>query len=215
MAHIPNRIYRVPNIPENANIPHDGIISFSDFYGGIGIVEVTYELIGGGGEGAGGYLGGNGAAGGTSSFSGEQFDTVTAAGGAGGTGRGAFNGQWTVGEAGEASYYGPGGRGGINSDSFRQTPGYPAPASSYGAGGGGGGAHPFSAQNGGDGGYAATRVTGTFNAIISTDIVITIGSGGSAISGGGNGASGYCKFTIGNNSYEFVSSTTFTVPIAT
>lgn len=205
-------VTRVPNLPENARVPTSGSLSFSDFYGGLGVVPMTYEIIGAGGEGAGGYFGGNGAAGGDSSFSGTNFTTVTVAGGAGGTGTGAFDGRWTPGEVGEASYYGPGGAGGANSDSFRQTPGYAAPSTSYGAGGGGGGAHPFSAQNGGDGGHAGTRATGTINVIPGTTITVNIGAGGNAISGGGNGASGYAAFNVRGQTFVFISSGSFIVP---
>lgn len=203
---------RVPELPENAGIPTSGPISFSDFYSGLGVVLMTYEIIGGGGEGAGGYLGGNGNSGGDSSFSGTNFTTVTATGGTGGVGVGAFDGRWTPGEAGGASYYGPGGAGGANSDSNNQTPGFPAPSTSYGAGGGGGGAYPFSAQNGGDGGNPSTRVTGQLYVIPGSTITVTIGLGGSGLPGGGDGASGYAAFTVRGQTFSFTSSGSFIVP---
>jgi hypothetical protein len=171
---------------------------------------VSYEVIGGGGEGGGGYLGGTGASGGTSSItgsSGSGFTTATSAGGPGAGGSGGTS------QAGFASYYGPGGAGGINSDSNRQTPGYPAPSTSYGAGGGGGGAWPFSANNGGAGGGAATRQTGTQSVNVGSSLTVVIGSGGSAISGGGNGAGGYAKVTVDGTVYEYTIPGTYTINV--
>ena len=197
----------------NTGIPDTGNpISMSDFYDAVLAKTVIYEVIGGGGEGAGGYYNtGNGNAGTNSSLasaSGTSFTTVTSTGGAGGTQPSSSG----VGEAGEASYYGSGGSGGINSDSNRQTAGFAAPSTSYGAAGGGGGAHPFSAVNGGGGGEAATRQTGTLYLAPSSTITVTIGSGGTGNAGGGDGAGGYAKFTVGNDVQEFTSSGTYTVP---
>ena len=203
--------------PNNTNVPNTGNpIALDDFYSAALANSVTYEIIGGGGEGAGGYTGqGNGSAGTDSSLassSGTSFTTVTSTGGAGGTQPAPYSGSFRVGEAGEASYYGSGGAGGLNSDSGNQTPGYSAPATSYGAGGGGGGAAPFSANNGGGGGKAATRQTGTLLLVPGSVITVTIGTGGNAISGGGNGAGGYAKLTVGGTDTEFTSSGTYTVP---
>lgn len=204
----------VPNGPSaNVNIPTTNAdIQFSDFFGAVNAVQITYEIIGGGGEGAGGYTGdGPGNDGGTSTLYGSGFTTVTSAGGAGGTQPAPFNGSFRTSEAGEASYYGSGGAGGANSDSNNQTPGYAAPSTSYGAGGGGGGAHPFSANNGGGGGKAATRQTGTVNVIPSVNFFVIIGAGGTGIGGGGDGAGGYAKLTIGSNVYEYTSSGVYTL----
>lgn len=199
----------------NSNVPTSGTIDLADFHGSVLANSITYEIIGGGGEGAGGYYGGNGASGTDSSLassSGTSFTTVTATGGAGGSGVAPFNGSFRVGEAGEASYYGSGGAGGLNSDSGNQSPGYNAPATSYGAGGGGGGAAPFSANNGGARGEASDRLTGTLLLAPGSVITVTIGTGGAAISGGGNGAGGYAKLTVGGTATEFTSSGTYTVP---
>lgn len=191
-------------------------ISFDDFYGTKKAYTVTYEIIGGGGTGAGGYRGtGNGNAGGTStitSSSGTDFTTVYSLGGAGGTQPAPYDGNFRVGEAGEASYYGSGGNGGLNSNSGNQTAGFPAPSSSYGAGGGGGGAAPFSANNGGGGGKAADRETGTLELDPGSVISVTIGAGGTGKLGGGDGAGGYCKLTVEGVDTIFTSSATFTVP---
>lgn len=171
---------------------------------------VSYEIIGGGGEGGGGYFGGTGASGGNSTItgsSGSGFTTVTSTGGSGAGGSGGTS------QAGFASYYGPGGAGGANSDSNRQTPGYPAPSTSYGAGGGGGGARPFSANNGGAGGGASVRQTGSQTVNVGATLTIVIGSGGSAISGGGNGAGGYAKLTIGGTVYEYTTPGTYTINV--
>ena len=206
----------VPNVTANNSIPTtNSNIQFSDFYGAVDVVPVIYEIIGGGGEGAGGYTGtGNGAAGGTSSIasiSGTSFTTVTAAGGAGGTQPAppGWN-NYRVGEAGQSSYYGSGGAGGYNSNSDNQSPGFNA--SGYGAGGGGGGAHPFSANNGGGGGKAGTRRTGTLQLAPGSVVRVTIGGGGAAIYGGGNGRSGYAKLTTNGVATNFYSTANYTVP---
>jgi len=172
---------------------------------------VTYEVIGGGGEGGGGYFGGTGASGTSSSItgsSGSGFTTATSTGGSGAGGSGGTS------QAGFASYYGPGGAGGINSDSNRQTPGSNAPSTSYGAGGGGGGARPFSANNGGAGGGAAVRQTGTQSVNVGATLTVVIGSGGAAISGGGNGAGGYAKVTVGSTVYEYTTPGTYTITVS-
>lgn len=178
---------------------------------------VEYEIIGGGGEGAGGYTGtGPGAAGTSSSIASNSpsFTTIVSAGGAGGVQPGPLDANnFRPGEAGEASYYGPGGAGGANSNSNNQTPGYSAPASSYGAGGGGGGSYTFAAQNGGGGGKAAVRQTGTRTVNVGSSITVTIGSGGAAISGGGNGAGGYAKIIIGGTVYEYTTPGTYTINV--
>lgn len=191
----------------NTGVPTGGQISMGNLRGTVKGYYMTYEIIGGGGEGGGGSYGGTGNAGGSSSFSGSGITTVTANGGAGGAATGLFGSQ-----NGYASYYGRGGYGGLNSDSGNQTVGSAAPSSSYGAGGGGGGSAPFSAYNGGYGGRAGTRKTGTILVIPNTVISVTIGAKGSGIYGGGDGAKGYAKFTVAGQTFTKTSSGTFTVP---
>ena len=191
----------------NTNVPTSGTISMGNFYGAVKGYTMTYEIIGGGGEGGGGSYGGTGNSGGASSFSGSGITTVTANGGAGGVATGLFGS-----ENGYSSYYGAGGAGGLNSDSGNQTPGSNAPSSSYGAGGGGGGSAPFSAYNGGYGGRAGTRKTGSILVIPGTTVSVTIGSGGSGIYGGGNGAGGYAKFIVNGQTFTKTSSGSFVVP---
>ena len=207
----------VPNKTENASIPTSGTVSFDDFYGTKKATTVTYEIIGGGGEGAGGYYNtGNGNAGGATvlaSSSGTSFTTIYSLGGDGGTQPAPFSGSYRTGEAGEASHYGLGGDGGLNSNSGNQTAGFPAPSSSYGAGGGGGGAAPFAANNGGGGGKAADRETGTLELDPGSVIAVTVGAGGTGNAGGGDGAGGYVKLTVDGTDYEYTAtgSHTFTV----
>ena len=193
----------------NTNVPTSGTITITNFYGAQNSVAMAYEIIGAGGEGGGGSYGGTGAAGGSSSFSGTNFTTVTSTGGTGGISQGYYTGQ-----SGASSYYGIGGEGGLNSDSGNQTPGYPAPSTSYGAGGGGGGSAPFAAYNGGGGGGAATRQSGTIDVIPGSTISITLGAGGAAIGGGGDGAGGYAKFVVGGQTFEYTTPGlhSFTVP---
>lgn len=197
----------VPNAAQNQGIPTSTAspVRASAFFGAVRAITMTYEIIGGGGEGGGGSYGGNGNAGGASSFSGSGFTTVTANGGSGGAATGLWGGA-----AGASSHYGSGGAGGLNSDSGNQSPGYPA--SGYGAGGGGGGSAPFSAYNGGYGGGAGTRKTGSFDIVPGTVVSVTIGSGGSGRYGGGDGKSGYAKFTVGGQTFTYTSSGSFTVP---
>ena len=200
----------------NTGVPTSGTIDLGDFYGTVAANTINYEIIGGGGEGAGGYYNtGNGNAGGSSSLSsasGTSFTTITSSGGSGGIQPAPYNGSYRVSQNGFASYYGPGGQGGYNSNSDNQTAGFPAPSSSYGAGGGGGGAYPFSANNGGGGGGAATRLTGTLLLAPGSVITVTIGAGGSGNPGGGDGAKGYCQLLVNNTAYTFTSSGSFTVP---
>jgi len=230
----------VTDQPENATIPTTttNSISFADFYGTKKARTVTYEIIGGGGGGGSGWLtANNGTAGQASTLSGSGFSTISSPGGAGG--RGGIQTGWSD---GSSSYYGAGGAGGANSDSGNQTAGYPAPSTSYGAGGGGGGAAPFSARNGGEGGYAGgangsaynvyawnsgsyiTRYvgqpnTGTLELTPGQQITIVVGAAGTNISSdpgtdGRAGAGGYCKLTISGVDYEYTTpgTYTFTVP---
>ena len=209
----------------NANVGDVGeALAMSDFYDGILATLFTVEFIGGGGGGAGHSMSsGNpaGSAGGSTGLtaaSGDMFGTngveltgISTGGGAGGpTGS---NGTLTS-EAGEASYYGAGGAGGINSGSGNYTSGYSPAATSYGAGGGSGGT-TFQ-WNGGFGGRDATRREFQFYGVPSASITVTIGAGGAggngSLTNGGAGASGYAKFTVGNDVQEFTSSGTYTVP---
>lgn len=192
----------------NTSVPSSGAIDMSDFLGAQQAVQVTYELIGGGGEGGGGYFGGTGNAGTSSYISGSGFTTITSTGGSGGIAQGYYTGQ-----NGASSYYGAGGSGGINSDSDRQTPGYAAPSTSYGAGGGGGGSNPFAAYNGGGGGGAATRLAGTM-LIAPQSLTVRVGTKGSGIYGGGDGANGYVKITVGGISTEYKTPGTYTYVVS-
>ena len=203
----------VPNGPsQNANIPTSNAnIQFSDFFGSVNAVTMTYEIIGGGGEGAGGYTGdGPGSAGSASSFYGTNF-SVTAEGGAGGVQPAPFTEVWRIGLPGEASFYGSGGAAGLNSDSGNQTVGSAAPSSSYGAGGGGAGTAPFASYNGGGGGEAGTRRTGTAQIVPGVNFYVIIGPGGSGIAGGGDGANGYAKLTISGNVYQYTTPGLYTL----
>ena len=193
----------------NTNVPTSGAITLSNFYGATSTIDLTYAIIGGGGEGGGGSYGGTGGSGGSSFFSGSGFTTVVSVGGTGGVATGFYTGQ-----SGASSVYGVGGAGGLNSNSGNQSPGYPAPSTSYGAGGGGGGSAPFSAYNGGGGGGASTRKTGTISVVPGITINVTIGAGGALIGGGGNGASGYATFSVGGQTFTFNTpgSHSFTVP---
>lgn len=229
----------VPNATQNNGIPTStSNISMSGFYGAVRGVYMTYEIIGAGGGGGSGYGSStSGQAGGASTLTytpaGGSPVTVTSAGGAGGAA------DYNTGMSrGESSYYGSGGAGGADSDSNNQTAG--SSTSVYGAGGGGGGANPFSARNGGLGGYSGgtdgaaylqyawnsgfyiTRYvgmpsTGTVLVVPGQTVTIVIGTGGaggSSYTQGGRGGHGYCKLTIGGTNYTFTSTGThtFTVP---
>lgn len=222
----------------NTNVPTSGTISMGNFYGAIKGVYITYEIIGAGGGGGSGYgAGTSGKAGGASTLTytpaGGSPTTVTSAGGAGGSA--SYN---TGVSQGESSYYGSGGAGGADSDSNNETAG--SSTSTYGAGGGGGGANPFSARNGGLGGwsggtngagyrqyawnssfyvqrYVGMPSTGTVLVVPGQNISIVIGTGGAggtSYTQGGRGGHGYCKLTVNGSVYQYTSpgSHTFTVP---
>lgn len=206
----------------NSNVPNQGnAIDLTDFYGAVLATTVTYEIIGGGGGGASGEIGNNtptgvapdGGAGGDSSFSGNGFTTVTATGGAGGI---ANVGE--TGAGGEASFYGLGGSGGLNSNTNGVPSAGSSPsATSYGAAGGGGGTS-FETNSGSTQAQASDRLTGTVLIVPGTSVTVTIGAGGAGTTdtadyrAGAAGASGYAKFTVGNDVQEFTSSGTYTVP---
>ena len=220
----------VPDGPaDNADIPTTTAdINFSDFYDSVSTVLVTYEMIGGGGGGGAGEIGNDtptgsapdGGTGGTTSFSGTGFTTVSATGGAGGQGNSGAP-YPTGGPAGQASFYGAGGAGGINSDtSGRPTDGSSPAATSYGAGGGGGGTS-FETNSSATQAQAAVRKTGTIYIAPGTNVSITIGAGGAGTSSnslwkaGAAGAGGYLKLTVtGHAAVEFTTpgSHSYTIP---
>ena len=221
----------------NTSVPTSGAISIDNFYGAIRAVYVTYEIIGAGGGGGSGYGSGtSGQAGGASTLTytpaGGSPVTVTSDGGAGG------NANYNTGMGkGESSYYGAGGNQGADSDSNNETAG--SSTSVYGAGGGGGGANPFSARNGGLGGYAGgtngaaytvtawnssfsiTRYVGmpsTGSVLVvpgqSVSIVIgTGGAGGTSYTQGGRGGHGYCKLTFNGVDTVYTSPGTYTYTV--
>ena len=226
----------------NTNVPTSGLINMGSFRGATKGVYMTYEIIGAGGGGGSGWTTANNGTDGQASTltytpAGGSSTTITSPGGRGG--RGGIQTGWG---AGSNSYYGSGGAGGANSDSSNQTAGYPAPSTSYGAGGGGGGANPFSARNGGEGGFAGgtngtaynvyawnsstylTRYvgmpsTGTVLVTPGQTVSIYIGVAGTNINpdpgtDGRAGANGYCKLTVNGTDYIYTATGThtFTVP---
>lgn len=206
----------VPNGAGTALIPTSGPISMSNFRGASKTVTITYAIIGGGGAGGFGvgdhgeeYRGTYGAAGGSSSITASEFQTITAAGGAGGQNCGGNRG--TYGTAGAATVYGAGGAGGsLNARG--------GAAYAYGAGGGGGGGDSGSTFDAGGcsgfGGGAGTRRTGSVEVDYGTTLTVTIGSGGATNAVGyygGAGAAGYCEITWNGNTTAFTSSGTLTI----
>lgn len=199
-------------------------ISLSDFYGKANTVTFTYEIIGGGGGGGNGLDGGSGGTpggtGGSSSISGSGFTTVTSSGATGGRSGIFAPGSNEAARDGDASYYGSGGARGANTDVGGQGNGSDAPSSSYGAGGGGGGGdfsnNKFDSTGyAGEGGNAATRLTGTITVVSGTTITVTIGGGGGGrfhgTYAGGDGASGFAKITANGTVTNFTSSGTITL----
>lgn len=208
-----------PYVPDGAGtstIPTSGAISLQNFRGTSKTATVTYSIIGGGGAGGFGvgdhgeeYRGTFGAAGGSSSISGPNFQTITASGGAGGENCG--GGRGTVGTAGASTVYGSGGAGGA-----LNTAG--GAASGRGAGGGGGGGDAGSTYDAGGcsgfGGRAGTLLTGTVAVAYGTTLTITIGSRGPTNAHGyygGAGAAGYCQLSWGSGSATFTSNGTVTI----
>jgi hypothetical protein len=217
-----NEYYRggayVPVGAGTATIPSSGAISLDNFRGTSKTATVGYAIIGGGGAGGFGvgdggeeYRGTYGSAGGTSSISGPNFQTITAAGGGGGQNCGGERGQ--LGYAGASTVFGSGGAGGsLNAN------GGAAPSSSYGAGGGGGGGDDGSTYDAGgcsgSGGGAGTYRNGTVEVVYGTELTITIGAGGptNAVGyAGGAGAAGYCEITWNGNTTVFTSNGTVTI----
>lgn len=206
----------VPDGTGTSSIPTSGAISLQNFRGASKTATVTYAIIGGGGAGGFGvndhgeaYRGTYGAAGGASSISGPNFQTITAAGGAGGMNCGGERGQF--GYAGASTAYGSGGAGGaLNSNG--------GAASGFGAGGGGGGGDDGSTYDAGGcsgfGGGAGTLLTGTVQVVYGTTLTVTIGGGGgtNAVAYyGGAGAAGYCQLSWGANSSTFTSNGSVTI----
>ena len=216
-----NEYYRggayVPIGTGTATIPSSGEITLDNFRGTSKTATVTYAIIGGGGAGGFGVpdkgetlRGTFGAAGGASSISGPNFQTITAAGGAGGENCGGERGQ--LGFAGASTIYGSGGAGGaLNSAG--------GAASGLGAGGGGGGGDDGSTYDSGGcsgfGGGAGTLLTGTVEVIYGTTLTIAIGGGGGTNTGGsyygGAGAGGRCQISWGANSSTFTSNGSVTI----
>ena len=226
------------NVPSsNTGVASSGALSMKSFYGSLSGVYMTYEIIGAGGGGGSGYGSTtSGQAGGSSTLTytpaGGSSVTVTSAGGAGGAA------DYNTGMGrGESSYYGSGGAQGADSDSNNQTAG--SSTSVYGAGGGGGGANPFSARNGGLGGYAGgtdgaaytvsawnssfyiTRYvgmpsTGTVLVIPGQTVSVVIGTGGAggtSYTQGGRGGHGYCKLTVNGVDTQYTSPGTYTYTV--
>ena len=207
----------VPDGAGTALIPTSGPISMNNFRGASKTVTITYAIIGGGG--AGGFGDNNagedargtyGSAGGASSISGTNFQTITASGGAGGQNCGGNRG--TVGTAGASTIYGSGGAGGpLNTAG--------GAASGLGAGGGGGGGDVGGTFDEGGcsgfGGGAGTLLTGTVEVDYGTELTVVIGGGGATNTGrsyyGGAGASGRCQISWGANSSTFTSSGSVTI----
>jgi len=212
----------------NTDVPTDGTIELGDFASAAKAVQVLIELIGGGGGGGYGvedFSGtGNAESGYASSVTlSNSYDSFnyTAAGGAGGA-----NGNlpWNAPTPGEASHYGPGG-----AKSYRFSSRH-APSTSYGAAGAGG----FGDQAGlgdtdgdaGTGGQASDYQSHNELIVVGSTVSVVVGRGGEGDdppdrgSGGGDGADGYVKFTVGNHVTEYFyntadtnqSSHTFTVP---
>ena len=169
-------------------------------------LSVSYEIIGGGGGGGAADPNATTAptAGSSSTISGSGITTVTGFGGSGGA-----NGNRVDRSNGASSFYGAGGEAGLGAGGG---PGGDAPSTSYGAGGGAGfGGVDY---NGGTGGSAATRKTGTFSVASGTQITIVIGAGGVGGVGfhdGGDGAGGYAKLTIGGTVYEYTTAGTYNI----
>jgi len=217
--------------PNNLAIPETGSqIDLSEFYDKWYGIAVLYEIIGGGGGGASGEIGNdtptntapdgsNGSSTSLSVLSGKiQFGSLMSAAGGGGGNANRGNPFPDGSLAGSSSYYGAGGAGGANSDSGNHTNGSSPAATAYGAGGGSGGTS-FETNSSGYGGGDGTRIASTVYMEASAQITVSIGAGGAggtAQSGvytaGGAGASGYAKFTKGNDVEEFTSSGTYTVP---
>jgi len=204
----------VPESPTNSNVPTEGEISLSDFYGAVSTVVLTYEMIGGGGAGGQGFnTSGSAASGTSSSIFGSGLALLPAAGGLGGVSRS----LWAATD-GEGTVYGPGGPAGKTSDRGSQvTAGSNAPSTSYGAGGGGGGGFPFAAYNAGAGGNAGTRRAGTTPVVPGTELTITVGSGGargsSAGAEGGAGAGGYVEITVNGITKTYSTPGTYTYTV--
>lgn len=203
----------VPDASANSSIPLNGEVSISDYYGATNTVDFTFVIQGAGGAGGWGRSDGGGGGqapgGGATVITAAGMSTATVAGGAGGL-NGADLWNNASNRPGKDSFYGAGGAGGRNN---YPSPGEAPAATSYGAGGGGGGSDASGTYdddgNGGRGGEAGARATGSRTVLPGTVITIIVGSGGynppvgiSQGRNGGRGASGVAFIT-----YEGVTTT--------
>ena len=207
----------------NTGIPTSGAISMSQFRGAVRALTVEYQLIGAGGAGGhglwGSYATTRAPSGGSSSITSAAITNLTAAGGLGG--RDAYySPNPAYAESGQASEYGAGGAGGVNTQSEQVNPGGNAPSTSYGAGGGGAGgdrASTFDSSGGaGGGGLAGTYLTGSWLLVPGTQLVVSIGTkgtdNGDGRSPGGAGANGYARIRKNGGAWTvFTASGTYTV----
>jgi hypothetical protein len=188
----------------NSGIPTDGTIGMSSFRGAVRALTVEYQVIGAGGAGGHGRFNGydttRAPSGGASSIAGAAITNITAAGGLGGLDA-YYSPNPAYAESGQASDYGAGGAGGVNTQSELVNPGGNAPSTSYGAGGGGAGgdrSSTFDSSGGaGGGGNAGTYLTGSWLLVPGTQLVVSIGAkgtdDGNGSSPGGAGANGYAR----------------------
>ena len=214
-----NEYYRggayVPNTTRNNGVPTSGGISFENFRSSSKTVVVSYDIIGGGGTG--GFGVGDGGSTGRAPNGGTSFisatATIVAAGGGTGGSNGAFSRLDQANRIGKASAFGTGGAAGNNRSS-----GGNAPSTSYGAGGGGGGGDAGgtydASGNGGEGGFAGTRLTGSFTVAYGTVLTITIGAAGGGSGGqfpGGSGANGFCSIVFDGITRNFTTTQNTTI----
>lgn len=204
----------VPNTGRNFGIPTSGGISLSNFRSSSKTVTVFYDIIGGGGTGGFGVEDGSStgrAPNGNTTFI-SSTAVIAAAGGGTGGANGAVSRFDQAAKTGRASAFGSGGAPGADNSAGGN-------ATGYGAGGGGGGGDEKNNQygedgNAGEGGYAATRLQGSFNIVYGTVLTITIGAAGGASGGdypGGFGSPGFCRLVFDNRTIDFTSTQNYTV----
>lgn len=198
-------------------------MNISDYYGAANTVTFSYVLQGAGGSGGYGRSDGGGSGygpgGGFTRITAVGMTTATANGGAGGA-NGADIWNNASNRPGQASFYGPGGAGG---GSNSNTPGQAPADTSYGAGGGGGGSddsgYADDDGNGGRGGKAGARITGSRTVFPGTVLTIIVGAGGynppvgvSQGRDGGRGAGGVAFITYNGATTKYTAGThTFTL----
>ena len=211
----------------NDGVPASGTINLTQFYDSTSVLpstSITILVQGGGGSGGTGYsgsssIGGRSSSGGSSSVSGNLASgsafSVVGAGGLGGRNGGASSHN---GEGGQASSFGNGGSGG--GSSHDGNPGRDAPSNHYGAGGGGGAGNLRIFQSdgdGGEGGYAGSKVTSTKTVTKGSTLTVVVGSrgvtGSSDTRRGGRGAGGYVKITHNGNDTTYTSPGTYTYTV--